>query len=73
MNIFTLPNIIIMSLILFALLPILEPFLAQGIAATGGITALLISAYPFVLVVGIIIYTLRGKGSAAPQPYSYRG
>ena len=51
--------------VLFALivvgvcLPILDPFLQQGITATGGITAILLMAIPFFLVGAIVLRLFR--------------
>lgn len=46
-------------MVLGVCLPILDPFLTDGIAATGGITSYLLMAVPFVLVVAVLLYMFK--------------
>ena len=40
-------------------LPIIDPFLAMGISATGGITGYLLMAFPFFLVGALALHLFR--------------
>jgi hypothetical protein len=73
MNIINVGGGLIMLMVIGICLPILDPFLSLGIAATGGITAVLLMAMPFVLVVAGILYLLSDKQPAQYQPYNPGG
>lgn len=52
-------SVLLCMLIIGIALPILDPFLQLGIAATGGITSYLLMAIPLFLVAGGIMYLFR--------------
>jgi len=58
--------LILGAMILTLMLPLLEPFLAGGIAATGGTTGIIIAMIPLFLVAGFVIKTITNK----PRPYA---
>jgi branched-subunit amino acid transport protein AzlD len=52
------------AIVLGIALPILDPFLALGIGATGGITSYLLMALPFFMVAALVLYLFREQ----PRP-----
>ena len=57
-------SLILTMLVLFITLPIMEPFLADAISATGGVTALIIMGIPLAMVIGAVIVIFK---PAQPQ------
>ena len=60
-------SLILTMLVLFICLPILEPFLADAIIATGGITALIIMGIPLAMVIGAVIIIFKPAQPRYPQ------
>ena len=54
-------SLLLAALVIGVTLPVLEPFLSMGITATGGITAILLMAIPFALVLGLFISILKPR------------
>jgi branched-subunit amino acid transport protein AzlD len=52
------------AIVLGIALPIIDPFLQLGIAATGGITSYLLMALPFFMVGALVLYLFREQ----PRP-----
>lgn len=57
-------SVLLGAIVLGITLPIIDPFLATGIAATGGVTGYLLMAIPLFMVGALVLHLFREQPPA---------